>query len=73
MPHVNDRYFRWHWLVSGLASGVTIVLYDGSPLRPLVDGSGDLAMSRLIEELRYASMTTTILIIRLLEQHLTIE
>lgn len=41
----------WHWLVSGLASGVTIVLYDGSPFRPLVDGDGNLAMARLIEEL----------------------
>ena len=63
---VNDQYFRWHWLVSSLASGVTIVLYDGSPLRPLVDGSGDLAMSRLIEELRYAPMTITILTTRFL-------
>jgi acetoacetyl-CoA synthetase len=38
----NDRLFyfttcgwmMWNWLVSGLASGCTIVLYDGSPFYP---------------------------------------
>jgi acetoacetyl-CoA synthetase len=27
-------WMMWNWLVSGLASGATIVLYDGSPLHP---------------------------------------
>jgi acetoacetyl-CoA synthetase len=43
----------WHWLVSGLASGATIVLYDGSPYRPLVGEEGALAMAKLIDELGY--------------------
>jgi acetoacetyl-CoA synthetase len=38
----DDRFFffttcgwmMWNWLVSGLASGATIVLYDGSPFQP---------------------------------------
>jgi len=38
----NDRFFyfttcgwmMWNWLVSGLASGVTLLLYDGSPFHP---------------------------------------
>jgi acetoacetyl-CoA synthetase len=38
----NDRAFyfttcgwmMWHWLVSGLASGATLLLYDGSPFHP---------------------------------------
>ncbi len=38
----DDRFFyfttcgwmMWNWLVSGLASGTTIVLYDGSPVLP---------------------------------------
>jgi acetoacetyl-CoA synthetase len=47
----------WHWLVSGLASGLTVVLYDGSPFRPFVGGSGDLAMAKLIEEFGYAVVT----------------
>ena len=41
----------WHWLVSGLASGATIVLYDGSPLKPLIGEGGSLAMAKLIDEL----------------------
>ncbi|HZN59847.1 MAG TPA: acetoacetate--CoA ligase [Planctomycetota bacterium] len=27
-------WMMWNWLVSGLATGATIVLYDGSPLQP---------------------------------------
>jgi acetoacetyl-CoA synthetase len=38
----NDVFFQytttgwmmWNWLVSGLATGCTIVLYDGSPFKP---------------------------------------
>ncbi len=38
----NDRFFyfttcgwmMWNWLVSGLASSATLMLYDGHPLRP---------------------------------------
>jgi len=40
--HENDRLFyfttcgwmMWNWLVSGLATGATLVLYDGSPFHP---------------------------------------
>ncbi len=40
--HRDDRLFyfttcgwmMWNWLVSGLATGVTLVLYDGSPMHP---------------------------------------
>jgi len=32
-------WMMWNWLVSGLASGATLVLYDGSPFRP---GAGAL-------------------------------
>lgn len=39
--HLDDRMFyfttcgwmMWNWLVSGLASGATLLLYDGSPMR----------------------------------------
>lgn len=30
-------WMMWHWLVSGLAQGATIVLYDGSPTYPRED------------------------------------
>jgi len=40
--HANDRLFyfttcgwmMWNWLVSGLASGATLMLFDGSPFSP---------------------------------------
>ena len=30
-------WMMWNWLVSGLAAGATIVLYDGSPMKPTAD------------------------------------
>ena len=31
--YTTTTWMMWHWLVSGLACGATIVLYDGSPFR----------------------------------------
>lgn len=48
-------WMMWHWLVSGLASGVTVVLYNGSPFYRRFDGALEadyLAMPRLIDELQ---------------------
>jgi acetoacetyl-CoA synthetase len=56
--YTTVTWMMWHWLVSGLAVGATIVLYDGSPFRPLIDGSGDLAMARLIDEFGYVLSLT---------------
>lgn len=38
-------WMMWNWLVSMLASGATIVLYDGSPTHPRVDHLWDLCES----------------------------
>ncbi|MEX1197101.1 MAG: acetoacetate--CoA ligase [Pseudohongiellaceae bacterium] len=35
-------WMMWNWLVSGLASGATLVLYDGSPFHPAPDSLFDL-------------------------------
>jgi len=35
-------WMMWNWLVSGLALGCTVVLYDGSPLAPKIDVLFDL-------------------------------
>ena len=35
-------WMMWNWLVSGLASGAELVLYDGSPLYPKADALFDL-------------------------------
>jgi acetoacetyl-CoA synthetase len=48
--HAGDRLFyyttcgwmMWNWLVSGLASGAQLLLYDGSPLYPRADSLFDL-------------------------------
>ncbi|KAL8860042.1 MAG: hypothetical protein Q9178_003591 [Gyalolechia marmorata] len=62
-------WMMWHWLVSGLATGATLVLYDGSPFRPLeADGTGELAMPRLIDELEISHFGTSAKYLSLLEQ-----
>ncbi|KAH2239264.1 hypothetical protein V6Z88_006003 [Aspergillus fumigatus] len=76
--HPGDRLFyfttttwmMWHWLVSGLASGATIVLYDGSPFRPLdpEGGNGEMAMPRLIDELSITHFGTSAKYLSILEQ-----
>ncbi|RAK87874.1 acetoacetate-CoA ligase [Aspergillus costaricaensis CBS 115574] len=49
-------WMMWHWLVSGLASGATVVLYNGSPFyyTPVsqnISVKEELAMPKLIDEL----------------------
>ncbi|KAL8971045.1 MAG: hypothetical protein Q9183_001241 [Haloplaca sp. 2 TL-2023] len=62
-------WMMWHWLVSGLATGATLVLYDGSPFRPLDEnGTGELAMPRLIDELQITHFGTSAKYLSLLEQ-----
>jgi acetoacetyl-CoA synthetase len=67
-------WMMWHWLVSALASGVTIVLYDGSPFRSRSpsDPSGsvpdDLAMPRLIERIGITHFGTSAKYLSVLEQ-----
>jgi acetoacetyl-CoA synthetase len=39
----STGWMMWNWLVSGLAVGCTVVLYDGAPLSPKVDVLFDLA------------------------------
>jgi hypothetical protein len=42
----------WNWLVSGLASGATLLLYDGSPFYPDGNALFDLADCREDDLLR---------------------
>ena len=41
-------WMMWNWLVSGLASGATLVLYDGSPFHPGPEALFDLAQEEAI-------------------------
>ncbi|KKY15996.1 putative acetoacetyl- synthase [Diplodia seriata] len=67
-------WMMWHWLVSGLASGATLVLYDGSPFRsaspsdPGTSTADDLAMPRLIDELSITHFGTSAKYLSVLEQ-----
>ncbi|KAF2238937.1 acetoacetyl-CoA synthase [Viridothelium virens] len=67
-------WMMWHWLVSGLASGATLILYDGSPFRyknaSSASGSepDDLAMPRLCEELGITHLGTSAKYLSVLEQ-----
>lgn len=67
-------WMMWHWLVSGLASGATLVLYDGSPFRyidaknPLTSTPDDLAMHRLIDEVGITHFGTSAKYLSVLEQ-----
>ena len=54
----------WHWLVSGLASGATIVLYDGSPVQP----HKEMSMPILIDELQIEHFGTSAKYLSILEQ-----
>jgi acetoacetyl-CoA synthetase len=64
----------WHWQVSGLASGATLVLYDGSPFRylskedPSTSVTDDLAMARLIDEVGITHFGTSAKYLSVLEQ-----
>jgi acetoacetyl-CoA synthetase len=69
-------WMMWHWLVSALACGATVILYDGSPYRYLNDHPhypsdsipDDLAMPRLISELRVTHFGTSAKYLSILEQ-----
>lgn len=57
-------WMMWHWLVSGLASGATIVLYDGSPFQP----HKEMSMPLLIDELGINHFGTSAKYLSVLEQ-----
>ena len=57
-------WMMWHWLVSALASGATIVLYDGSPFQP----HKEMSMPLLIDELGINHFGTSAKYLSVLEQ-----
>ena len=57
-------WMMWHWLVSGLASGATIVVYDGSPFKP----HGPMSMPILIDDLQIDHFGTSAKYLSVLEQ-----
>jgi acetoacetyl-CoA synthetase len=67
--YTTTSWMMWAWLVSGLATGATIILYAGSPFRPLgPTGTGSFAMPNLIESLRITHFGTSAKYLSVLEQ-----
>jgi acetoacetyl-CoA synthetase len=54
----------WHWLISSLATGATIILYDGSPFFP----HSSLSMPNLIQKLQITHFGTSAKYLSILEQ-----
>lgn len=67
-------WMMWHWLIGSLAVGATLVLYDGSPMRYKTASASpsstpdDLAMPRLIDELKIQHFGTSAKYLSVLEQ-----
>ncbi|KAK9361235.1 hypothetical protein V1504DRAFT_98562 [Lipomyces starkeyi] len=62
--YTTCSWMMWQWLISGLASGATLVLYDGSPFQPI----GEMSMFKLIDELGVKYFGTSAKYLSLLEQ-----
>lgn len=65
-------WMMWHWLVSGLASGATIILYNGSPFYYVSDGvsvKDYLAMPKLVNELDINQFGASATYFSMLEQN----
>jgi acetoacetyl-CoA synthetase len=60
----TTTWMMWHWLVSALSAGCTIILYDGSPFHP----HGDLSMPLLIRNLKITHFGTSAKYLSILEQ-----
>ncbi|KAF2138648.1 uncharacterized protein K452DRAFT_290301 [Aplosporella prunicola CBS 121167] len=72
--YTTCTWMMWHWMISGLATGATLVLYDGSPFRymsssePGTSVPDDLAMPRLIDEVGITHFGTSAKYLSVLEQ-----
>ena len=71
MYFTTCTWMMWHWLVSGLAAGATLILYDGSPFQYLSEGKSvkdSYAMPKLIDELAICQFGTSAKFLSVLEQ-----
>lgn len=53
--YTTTSWMMWHWSVSALAVGASLVLYSGSPFRP----HGHLSLPRLLSELKVTHFGTS--------------
>jgi len=62
--YTTTTWMMWHWLVSALSVGASIVLYDGSPFQPC----GPMSMPRLIDAHAITHFGTSAKYLSILEQ-----
>lgn len=43
-------WMMWNWLLSGLATGATVLLYEGNPVAPTVKGLWELVVKHRLNE-----------------------
>ncbi|KAK2034231.1 acetoacetate-CoA ligase [Colletotrichum zoysiae] len=53
--YTTTSWMMWHWSLSALAVGATLVLYSGSPFKP----HGHLSLPRLLSDLRVTHFGTS--------------
>ncbi|KAL2289713.1 hypothetical protein FJTKL_01929 [Diaporthe vaccinii] len=53
--YTTTSWMMWHWSVSALAVGASLVLYSGSPFRP----HGHMSLPRLLSDLRVTHFGTS--------------
>ncbi|KAI2638249.1 acetoacetate-CoA ligase-like protein [Xylaria nigripes] len=63
--YTTTSWMMWHWSVSALACGSTLVLYSGSPFKP----HGYLSMPRLLSSLKVTHFGTSASYLSTLETH----
>ena len=72
--YTTCSWMMWVWAISGLASGATVVVYDGSPFRyslpdsPYKSAPDDFAMTRFIDELGITHFGTSANYLSMLEK-----
>lgn len=63
--YTTTSWMMWHWSVSALACGTTLVLYSGSPFKP----HGYLSLPRLLSSLQVTHFGTSASYLTALETH----
>ncbi|QKC94676.1 acetoacetate--CoA ligase [Mesorhizobium sp. NZP2298] len=57
--YTNTAWMMYHWLVSGLACGATVVLYDGAPILKTTDGLDPSPLWTMAERARVTHFGTS--------------
>ncbi|BCG85605.1 acetoacetyl-coenzyme A synthetase [Mesorhizobium sp. 113-3-9] len=57
--YTNTAWMMYHWLISGLACGATVVLYDGAPILKTADGLDPSPLWTMAERARVTHFGTS--------------